>query len=53
VVEEHLGHLRGLSGAGRGRDDEASVSADAGEQFGFDFVNGQTIHRGKCRESRG
>jgi hypothetical protein len=25
------------------------VGADAGEQFGFDLVNGQTIHCGKCR----
>ena len=44
VVEEHLGHLGGLAGAGGSRDDKSAVSADAGEEFGFDFVNGQTVH---------
>jgi hypothetical protein len=25
------------------------VGADTGEKFSFDFVNGQTVHHGKCR----
>lgn len=53
VVKEHLGNLGGLAGASWGGDDDSAVSADTGEQFGFDLVNGQTIHCGKCMEGRG
>jgi hypothetical protein len=44
VVEEHLRHLSGFAGAGRRGDDNSAVGADAGKKFGFNFVNGQTIH---------